>query len=1189
MMDLESFEETDSIEKVSNDPPLVHDVPISDTNQDPIASTSNNMDLGTGFNDHLPVSDMNQESIVSTRSSIDLEMGSSDAPLVQDVVVSDTNQEPVAFVSSKIDLGTGSNDPLSVQDITVSDTNHDPIASTSSNMDLGTGFNHPLPDSDMNQKSIVSTRSNIDLEMGSSDAPLVQDVVVSDTNQEPVASASSKIDLGTGSNDPPSFQDITVSDMNQEFMVSTSSKMNLGILSNDPPPVSDKNQDPVAFTSSNIDFETGAVDPPPPVSDMIQESMVSKRNSMDSGTGSDDPLPVSDMNQEPMVSSSINMNLGTGSNDPLPVSDMNQKRKASTSSTIYLGTRSNKRPRVQNIPVADTNQAPMDLPKLETSISCPFSYELKPETVSLQSSVSPDPPPSLITQLRHQYSIEKLVASARRMARRKRKSPIDSTLDSGSAPSKQTEPVHHRPWLEQFVTPSPKMEEHSAMPRKKVMNKKQTCPLQASTEVHNEESNSLRSKMKESLASALALVQKESNLTPSLSSKDDNKMSYVNESYVEKTQFDEVFSSDELLQGNGLSWMLESFSDPSHLATKIETELYNLFGGVNKKYKEKGRSLLFNLKDKNNPELRESVMSGKISPERLCSMTAEELASKELSQWRQAKAEKMAEMVVLRDTDVDLRSLVRKTHKGEFQVEIEHVDSGTADVSAEITSQRSRPRAKPKSKKSSNFDKSDQDMTLPSTKDIDPMQGASIDDEMKDVGFLPPIVSLDEFMESLNSELPCVSPRHGNVVDVKEEETSAGKSDSEVESPSRSPKNQSPKEPFPKTELDNTNVASPKPVVAQVSKPEEAPSIDSKDHIWDGILQLSAASVVSVTGIFKSGEKAKTSEWPTLVEVKGRVRLSAFGKFVKELPLSRSRVLMVMNVVYKDGTSQSQKDSVFEVAKSYVSDQRVGYAEPTSGVELYLCPPRGKALESLAKIISKDHLDEAKNLDNIGGLIGVVVWRRHVAASNTSSRRKPGHKRTKSSVLPPARETKKPKVVEEVVKIQPVVTVTATDNNGGLVGHDEDQVQDDAPPGFGHVDAMKDDDDLPEFNFDSTTGPVPPPPPLPVQSRSMDQLRNLILKYGNSVAGSGGNKRQWDLDDDDDDDIPEWQPQSLSHQTQPLPPPPPRTELSPEYQTRPITRPVQAGRSGAGQQDGWRENRNDPRRQEYSVRRNRGL
>lgn len=50
----------------------------------------------------------------------------------------------------------------------------------------------------------------------------------------------------------------------------------------------------------------------------------------------------------------------------------------------------------------------------------------------------------------------------------------------------------------------------------------------------------------------------------------------------------------------------------------------------------------------------------------------------------------------------------------------------------------------------------------------------------------------------------------------------------------------------------------------------------------------------SLTGFFYgSGEKAETSEWPAMVEVKGRVRLSGFGKFIQELPKSRNRALMV--------------------------------------------------------------------------------------------------------------------------------------------------------------------------------------------------------------------------------------------------------------------------------------------------------
>ncbi|KAG7610383.1 Transcription elongation factor S-II central domain [Arabidopsis suecica] len=965
---------------------------------------------------------------------------------------------------------------------------------------------------------------------------------------------------------------------------------------------------------------------------------------------------------------------------------------------------SNDPPSLQHISVSEIEQEPMEI-----SVSGPLSFQFEPEAVSFQSSMLVDTQ-SLMPQLQLPYSVERSVAACSNSVTGKRKSPPESTL-SGSATSekldasiKRVEPVHHRPWLEQFYseciqrghmpppatlstktehlpTPAKKvrqMEPASQKSGKQVMNKKQAGLSQGSVKTLNDGNESLRSKMKESLAAALALVHEheespkekknseteeasvpvaDSNepasacgtsvtvgedITPAMSTRDesfeqkngngrtlsqesskDTKMNYVNQSDVQKTQFDEVFpcddvrfsdgifTGDELLQGNGLSWVLEpvsdfgenetqkSFEDPELLASKIELELFKLFGGVNKKYKEKGRSLLFNLKDKNNPELRESVMSGKISPERLCNMTAEELASKELSQWRQAKAEEMAEMVVLRDTDIDVRNLVRKTHKGEFQVEIDPVDSGTVDVSAEITS-NSKPRAKAKSSKSSTKatlkknDSNDKNIksnqgtssavTLPPTEEIDPMQGLSMDDEMKDVGFLPPIVSLDEFMESLNSEPPFGSPHeHPPGKEDPASEKSDSKDGSHSKSPSRSPK-QSPKEPSEsvssKTELEKTNVISPKPdagdqLDGDVSKPENTSLVDSikEDRIWDGILQLSSASVVSVTGIFKSGEKAKTSEWPTMVEVKGRVRLSAFGKFVKELPLSRSRVLMVMNVVCKNGISQSQRDSLIEVAKSYVADQRVGYAEPTSGVELYLCPTLGETLDLLSKIISKDYLDEVKCSEDIG-LIGVVVWRRAVVAS-PGSRHKPGFKRqhsstgTKRSVLAPENQKSR-----SVSVTNPSVVNVESMRNHGLVGCDDDD--EDMPPGFGPV-AAKDDDDLPEFNFNSSSGPVTSSPRPPSQSRSLDQVRELILKYGNSTGS--GSKRPWDgHDDDDDDDIPEWQPQ--------LPPPPP--DLSPQFHSGTMARPP-AQRPVAGPPSGWKANQNAPRQQQYSARRNRGF
>ncbi|XP_024011568.1 uncharacterized protein LOC18019602 isoform X2 [Eutrema salsugineum] len=589
----------------------------------------------------------------------------------------------------------------------------------------------------------------------------------------------------------------------------------------------------------------------------------------------------------------------------------------------------------------------------------------------------------------------------------KQNSPPETTLGGSvpEAPNKQ-----YRPWLQQLSPASngilhiptnalsqktlnslmhgKNVTQTDPAPQKSgkhVVNKKPHIPPRGPVKPKDEVNESVRSKMRESLASALALVQKDEKFpngkenlkteeTPVVNLEDTQslqpassasfdvpigegtmselptgvessvqkdseipvniRMEEANQSDGLKSQYDEVFPrhdvpftdiifpNDDLLQGNELSWVLDNVSDlgdtkdygtdgeklvqdPENLASKIEMELFKLFGGVNKKYREKGRSLLFNLKDKNNPELRERVMSGAISAERLCSMTAEELASKELSEWRQAKAEKMAEMVVLRDTDIDVRRLVRKTHKGEFQVEIDPVDSSTVDVSAGITSlSKRRPRAKSDSAKTTRKDttaKADQATshdTPPSAEEVDPMQGLAMDDELKDVEFLPPIVSLDEFMESLDAEPPFESP-HGN----SELQVSASeKSDSEVGPHSKSPK-ESPKElsdkGSPKPNPEKIDEVSPKSGASvkledDASGVEKTPSIAvvKGERVWDGILQLSVSSIVPVTGIFKSGEKADTSEWPVMVEVKGRVRLSGFGKFIQELPKSRSRTLM---------------------------------------------------------------------------------------------------------------------------------------------------------------------------------------------------------------------------------------------------------------------------------------------------------
>jgi len=64
-------------------------------------------------------------------------------------------------------------------------------------------------------------------------------------------------------------------------------------------------------------------------------------------------------------------------------------------------------------------------------------------------------------------------------------------------------------------------------------------------------------------------------------------------------------------------------------AKGIEASVLSLFDNTNQAYKSKIRSLFVNLKDKNNPGLRENVVSGDISVDRFSKMSSEEMASEE--------------------------------------------------------------------------------------------------------------------------------------------------------------------------------------------------------------------------------------------------------------------------------------------------------------------------------------------------------------------------------------------------------------------------------------------------------------------------------------------------------------------------------------------------------------------------------
>ncbi|KAG1679637.1 hypothetical protein FOA52_006154 [Chlamydomonas sp. UWO 241] len=72
--------------------------------------------------------------------------------------------------------------------------------------------------------------------------------------------------------------------------------------------------------------------------------------------------------------------------------------------------------------------------------------------------------------------------------------------------------------------------------------------------------------------------------------------------------------------------------NPAEIAVLVEDAMFAQSGEVNAKYKAKYRTLGFNLKDPNNPDLRSKVLHGEIPPEILVNLSSDELGSNERRQ-----------------------------------------------------------------------------------------------------------------------------------------------------------------------------------------------------------------------------------------------------------------------------------------------------------------------------------------------------------------------------------------------------------------------------------------------------------------------------------------------------------------------------------------------------------------------------
>lgn len=123
-------------------------------------------------------------------------------------------------------------------------------------------------------------------------------------------------------------------------------------------------------------------------------------------------------------------------------------------------------------------------------------------------------------------------------------------------------------------------------------------------------------------------------------------------------------------------------------ASDTEREIYHLFSkDIGAKYRAKYRSLVFNIKDRKNDSLFQKICEKTIQPNQFVRMSAEELASQQLAQWRENENKHQLEMIKKSELDLLLmahKNIVLKTHKGEEVIESKISDRVTLDPSVSV-------------------------------------------------------------------------------------------------------------------------------------------------------------------------------------------------------------------------------------------------------------------------------------------------------------------------------------------------------------------------------------------------------------------------------------------------------------------------------------------------------------------------
>ncbi|XP_046865077.1 death-inducer obliterator 1-like isoform X2 [Xenia sp. Carnegie-2017] len=336
------------------------------------------------------------------------------------------------------------------------------------------------------------------------------------------------------------------------------------------------------------------------------------------------------------------------------------------------------------------------------------------------------------------------------------------------------------------------------------------------------------------------------------------------------------------------------------LVRKIEEDMFKAFKDTSHRYKAKYRTLMFNLKDPRNKVLYKRVLNGDIPSEKLISMTSDELATKELAQWREQETKHMIDMIKkeFEGENTNKSRLLKKTHKGEVDID------GDEDLS-----------------------------TLVST-DIKDIEEKKPKEKVEEKVELPLLDTTEEHRSHL-FDLNCkictgkMAPP-GEIVATSPTRTNApiqAAAESSVPSPPRNEELSSYNEPL------SPVIHTTPSVSTDVS---QKPKIETS--IWKGSVTMPSVAKFGSNAFLVSGSLDNLDQvLPDMLQVAGRIAYKQVWDYVKQCRSSSSRELCVIRFV---ASPDEEKISYVSLYSYFHSRKRCGVVGNCHSAvkDMYLVP-----------------------------------------------------------------------------------------------------------------------------------------------------------------------------------------------------------------------------------------------------------